>query len=296
MLAEHKCLEVNFFHRWCTFTQYLTADIQVLLAEAGTSTENAFGGNFNTQLDRLYGDDTSALAATQGGLAAVEVIVTVTGAKWSYDALKGTFVRAADYVAVKPSGGRGVASGGQVATHADDVVPPIKQETPLLTYDKPDVPLLTYEPKPLLPSGKPSTVVRNALDDKEFTQATDFSNFKGGQFVGAPDSNFPGIDGWLEGVPIQLKVVTGDSIHAIRRNIVEGAEDFLKATNPADRSGDLVLDATKTGVSMREMIDHFKPSTPVSNIVTEGTVKNIYIKTQDDWLNVTSGKISTPIE
>lgn len=57
--------------------------------------------------------------------------------------------------------------------------------------------------------------------------------------------------------------------------------------------GDLYVDASKTGVSMKEMIGHFKSGSPVSNITKEGTVNNIYIKTQDDWLNVTSGSIST---
>ncbi|MCX8619126.1 hypothetical protein J3U42_12075 [Gilliamella sp. B2923] len=56
--------------------------------------------------------------------------------------------------------------------------------------------------------------------------------------------------------------------------------------------GDLYIDASKTGVSMNDMINHFKPGSPVSNITKEGTVKNIYIKTQNGWLNVTNGSIS----
>lgn len=45
--------------------------------------------------------------------------------------------------------------------------------------------------------------------------------------------------------------------------------------------GDLYIDASKTGVSMNEMINHFKLGSPVCNITKEGTVSNIYIKTQD---------------
>ena len=56
--------------------------------------------------------------------------------------------------------------------------------------------------------------------------------------------------------------------------------------------GDLYIDASKTGVSMNEMINHFKPGSPVFNITKEGTVSNIYIKTQDGWLNVTDSSIS----
>lgn len=54
----------------------------------------------------------------------------------------------------------------------------------------------------------------------------------------------------------------------------------------------IYIDASKTGVSMNEMINHFNPGSPVSNITKEGTVNNIYIKTQDGWLNVTGGSIS----
>lgn len=43
---------------------------------------------------------------------------------------------------------------------------------------------------------------------------------------------------------------------------------------------------------MNEMINHFKPGSPVFNITKEGSVSNIYIKTQDSWLNVTDCSIS----
>ena len=51
------------------------------------------------------------------------------------------------------------------------------------------------------------------------------------------------------------------------------------------------IGASKTGVSMNEMINYFKTDSSVSNIAKEGTVNNIYIKTQDGWLNVTGGSI-----
>ncbi|WP_369433217.1 hypothetical protein [Snodgrassella alvi] len=46
--------------------------------------------------------------------------------------------------------------------------------------------------------------------------------YKGGTFKGAEKANNPGIDGWFDGVPVQLKVVNGNSLNAIRRNIVKG--------------------------------------------------------------------------
>ncbi|MEQ5122634.1 hemagglutinin repeat-containing protein [Morganella morganii] len=139
-----------------------------------------------------------------------------------------------------------------------------------------------------LPAGTKGTVLQNALEPHEYQQALDIVKYKGGSFKGAEKANFQGIDGWLDGVPVQLKLVEGKSINAIRRNIVSGAKDMQKA----GYQGDLYIDASKTGVSMKEMIDHFKPGSPVSNVTKEGTVNNIYIKTQDGWLNVTSGSIT----
>ncbi|PXZ01425.1 hypothetical protein [Gilliamella apicola] len=140
---------------------------------------------------------------------------------------------------------------------------------------------------PALPPGKQGTVIKNALEPHEYQQALDIVKYKGGTFKGAEKANNPGIDGWLDGVPVQLKVVDGNSINAIRRNIVKGSNNM----KDHGYKGDLYIDASKTGVSMKEMIDHFKPGSPVSNITKEGTVNNIYIKTQDGWLNVTGGSI-----
>ena len=54
----------------------------------------------------------------------------------------------------------------------------------------------------------------------------------------------------------------------------------------------IYIDASKTGLSINEMINHFKPGSPVFNITKEGSVSNIYIKTQDGWLNLTGGSIT----
>ncbi|MBS7558470.1 hemagglutinin repeat-containing protein [Pseudomonas sp. RC4D1] len=139
-----------------------------------------------------------------------------------------------------------------------------------------------------LPSGKKGTVVRGALEDHEFKQASDIVSFRGGEFKGADTPSFAGIDGWLDGVPVQLKTVKGTSINSVRRNILSGAEDMAKA----GYKGDLYIDAASTGVSMEKMLSHFKSGSPVSNVVGEGTVSNIYIKTQDGWMNISSGRVA----
>ncbi|MFB0772653.1 hypothetical protein [Proteus cibi] len=141
---------------------------------------------------------------------------------------------------------------------------------------------------PKLPNGKQGIVIQNALEPHEYQQALDIVKYKGGTFKGAEKASFQGIDGWLDGVPVQLKEVRGQSIHAIRRNIVDGAKDMRNG----GYKGDLYIDASKTGVSMNEMLSYFKPGSPVSNITKEGTVNNIYIKTQNGWLNVTGGSIT----
>ncbi len=141
-------------------------------------------------------------------------------------------------------------------------------------------------PKPplALPAPQPGTVIRNAMSDAEVAQAQDIVNFQGGTFKGAPTGNYPGIDGWLNDVPVQLKEVTGKSMSAIQRNIVGAASDMSKAGH----AGDVYIDATKTGVSMSEITNFVKPGTPISNILSEGTVLNINIKTADGWLKLTS--------
>lgn len=42
---------------------------------------------------------------------------------------------------------------------------------------------------------------------------------------------------------------------------------------------------------MEKMIDYFRLGSPVSNVVGEGTVSNVYIKAQDGWLNVSAGRV-----
>ena len=118
---------------------------------------------------------------------------------------------------------------------------------------------------PALPLGKQGSVIRNELLDHEYKQALDIVGYKGGTFKGATEKSQAGIDGWLNGVPVQLKEVQGQSIHSIRNNIVRGANDMAKA----GYKGDLYIDASKTGVSMKEMIDRFKPGSPVIQLQRE---------------------------
>jgi filamentous hemagglutinin len=146
-----------------------------------------------------------------------------------------------------------------------------------------------YEPVLGLPSSAPS-VIRNALSPKEFRQASDIVQFRGGTFVGPRTSNFPGIDGWLDGVPVQLKSLEGRSIYGVLRNVIHGAKDMAAE----GYRGDIYIDASSSGISMTKLIEFIKPGSPISDLTAEGTVQHVYIKTAEGWLTVTSGAISIP--
>jgi filamentous hemagglutinin len=140
---------------------------------------------------------------------------------------------------------------------------------------------------PALPVSSPN-VIRNALTDKEFKQANDIATYTGGVFRGAPTDKFPGIDGWLNDVPVQMKVLESQSIFAINRNVTSAAKDMAKA----GYKGDVYIDATSTGLPISKISDFIKTGSPISNITTEGTVQHVYIKTVEGWLAVTSGAIT----
>ncbi|MFE8645074.1 hemagglutinin repeat-containing protein [Sphingomonas sp. NCPPB 2930] len=145
--------------------------------------------------------------------------------------------------------------------------------------------------KPLtLPAPKVGEVVPNAMSAAETTQAADIVAFKGGTFVGQPTSNTPGIDGWLNGVPVSLKEVTGNGMTAVQRNVIGGTNQMSKA----GQVGDMYIDATKAGVSTQDVTNWVKPGSPIANVLNEGTVKNINIKTTNGWVTLTRSTLKTP--
>lgn len=145
--------------------------------------------------------------------------------------------------------------------------------------------------KPLiLPAPQPGSVVKNAMSELETAQAQDIVNFKGGKFIGQPESNTPGIDGWLDGVPVSLKEVTGKGMTAVQRNIVNGTKQMVNS----NQIGDMYVDAVKSGVSLQDVAGWIKPGTPISNILNEGSVNNIIIKTTNGWITLTRTTIAKP--
>ncbi|GAB7125748.1 hemagglutinin repeat-containing protein [Silvimonas sp. JCM 19000] len=164
----------------------------------------------------------------------------------------------------------------------------VETSKPIAKTALPETPIFSSEPALLTPPANLGSIARNAMSDAEYIQAQEIVNFRGGHFEGAPTNNYAGIDGWLDGVPVQLKIVEGQGLNAIRRNITGGAADMAKQ----GYKGDLYIDASKTGASMESIINYTKPGTPVSNVLNEGTVNNVYIKTQDGWINITKSTLS----
>lgn len=145
--------------------------------------------------------------------------------------------------------------------------------------------------KPLaLPAPKIGEVVPNAMSAAETAQAADIVAFKGGKFVGQPASNTPGIDGWLNGVPVSLKEVTGNGMTVVQRNVIGGTNQMSKA----GQVGDMYVDATKAGVSTQDVTNWVKPGSPIANVLNEGAVNNINIKTKNGWVTLTRSTIKVP--
>lgn len=124
----------------------------------------------------------------------------------------------------------------------------------------------------------------------ETAQAADIVAFKGGKFVGQPASNTPGIDGWLNGVPVSLKEVTGNGMTAVQRNVISGANQMSKA----GQVGDMYVDATKAGVATQDVTSWVKPGSPIANVLNEGVVNNINIKTTNGWVILTRSAMKVP--
>jgi YD repeat-containing protein len=143
-----------------------------------------------------------------------------------------------------------------------------------------------------LPPGSPGKVIRNSLDNLEYQQALDLVEFRGGVFEGAPKARFPGIDGWLDGTPVSLKRMQSESIFSLQRNIVKGADSLAKQ----NYIGDIALDATFSKLTFRQISEFVKPGSPIGNILGEGVVNNVYIKTRGGWMNITRATISAPGE
>jgi putative RNase-like toxin len=123
-------------------------------------------------------------------------------------------------------------------------------------------------------SGQPGTVTRNALSDAEFSFATELAKRTNQHFVGPPREPFPGLDGWLDGVPVQLKETTGGLQAVLTR--VSQAE--LKAVEAARTGVEVYVKAPN--VKVMEMLD-FAFKGPMKTIRENKVLSKIAIQTGD---------------
>jgi len=123
-------------------------------------------------------------------------------------------------------------------------------------------------------SGIAGTVTPNALTGPELSFATELAKKTNKHFIGPPRANFPGIDGWLGDVPVQLKE-TGGSLQGVL-TVVSQAE--TKAIN-ADRRGIDVYVKAKS-VSTMDMLN-FAFKGPMDKIRNNKILSNIWIETAD---------------
>ncbi|WP_188195458.1 DUF6531 domain-containing protein [Nonomuraea sp. SYSU D8015] len=128
-----------------------------------------------------------------------------------------------------------------------------------------------------LTAGTPPSVVRNGLQPHELVQAREIVDFRGGRFVGATPSH-PGIDGWLDGVPVSLKAYSGTSPAGVLRH----ASLAESSARKAGFSGvDLYVDAKN--VPGATMVD-FGTNGPLAQIPRQGTINSIYVNSADGWV------------
>jgi hypothetical protein len=129
-----------------------------------------------------------------------------------------------------------------------------------------------------LPPGRGSSVVNNALEPHEIAQANRIVEFRGGEFVGNTAKSFPGIDGYLNGVPASLKAYSGSK----PAGVLKHASSAERSAKNAGYSGvELFVDAP--GVSLTDLVD-FGMKGPLSQIPSQGTIASIYVRTGDGWV------------
>jgi len=132
----------------------------------------------------------------------------------------------------------------------------------------------------LLPAGRPGTVIRNKLDQHEFDFAQDIIRERGGQFIGQPTRDLPGIDGTLNGVPISLKETKG-GLGAILRHVSKAEE---KARNAGYQGIEVYVKAPN--VDRASLLD-FAQKGPLMDIPNQGTISSINVRTSDGWVQIT---------
>jgi RHS repeat-associated protein len=128
----------------------------------------------------------------------------------------------------------------------------------------------------LLKVGRPGNVIANKLLKHELEFAKEIVAHRGGELIGAAKKSAPGIDAFLEGVPISLKQTKGGLTAVLRHASAaeaqakaagyKGVEVFIKAVN----------------VGKTQLLD-FALKGPLTKIPKQGIVSAINVLTKDGW-------------
>jgi hypothetical protein len=126
--------------------------------------------------------------------------------------------------------------------------------------------------------------VPNRMSPAEVAHAQDLGNHSGaGSFVGQTQKDMPGIDGWMDGVPTSLKDTQSSSPAAVLRNASKAESQLANAGYAGG-----VVSIRATNVSDAAMRD-FISKGPFASITQQGTVGQIFVKTDSGWIYCVNG-------
>jgi hypothetical protein len=121
--------------------------------------------------------------------------------------------------------------------------------------------------------------VRGGLSDAEVAFAREIEGFRGGAFEGVPTRSAPGIDGFLDGIPISLKETQG-GLSAVLKH---ASKAEAQALNAGYKGVDLYIRAPN--VARQPLLD-FAAKGGLAKIPTQGTIQSIHVYTSDGWVPV----------
>ncbi len=130
----------------------------------------------------------------------------------------------------------------------------------------------------------PGSVERGALDDKEFQQAQEIVQYRGGKFVGNDVPNAPGIDGQLDGVPVSLKETSSSDVDGLIRE----ARRARKSASDAGYSG-VETYIKAPNISIEDISN--APNIDQLLSIPKGTISSVTIMGNDGVLRIVPGKI-----
>jgi hypothetical protein len=127
-------------------------------------------------------------------------------------------------------------------------------------------------------SATEAKVIRNALDEDEYTLAKAIAREWGGEFIGILRKNEPAIDGYLGGVPVSLKVLHGTSFTTLLRRAIEAEKSAFEHNYRG-----VVLFIDVGNMPVKRMLD-FASKGRLAEIPGRGIIKEIWAKTVDGWV------------